>query len=53
VEQIPTLRVKTQSNPRPSDPRGHVAGFRVFEEERKDLRFEILGVQRPVRDLDH
>jgi hypothetical protein len=53
VEQIHALWVNTQSNPKLSDPRGHVEGFYVFEEEKKDLRFEILEVRRPVGDLDH
>jgi hypothetical protein len=53
VEQIPALQVNTQSNPKSSDPRGHMAGFCIFEEEKKDLRFEILEVRRPVGDLDH
>jgi hypothetical protein len=52
VEQIHALWVKTRSNPRSSDLRGHVAGFCVFEEEKKDLRFEISEVWRPGGDLD-
>jgi hypothetical protein len=40
VEKICELQVNIQSNPRPSDLKGHMAGFHVFEEEKKDLRFE-------------
>jgi hypothetical protein len=42
VAKICVLLVKTRSNPRSSDQRGHMERFRVFEEEKKDLRFEIL-----------
>jgi len=53
MEWIHALRVKTRCNPRLSDLRGHVAGFRAFEEDKKDLRFEISEVRRPREELDH
>jgi hypothetical protein len=52
MEQIHTLEGKTRSNPRSSDLRGHVVGFRIFEEEKKDLRVEISEVWRPEGHLD-
>jgi hypothetical protein len=53
MERIHALRVKTRCNPRLSDLRGHVAGFHAFEEDKKDLRFEISEVRRPGGDLDN
>jgi hypothetical protein len=53
VVNICELWVKTQSNPRSSNLIGHVAVFHVFEEDKKDLRFEISEGRTHRGDLGH